>query len=147
MIDKADFYHGAALAMALDDSRCVDIAACPPGYLVNNEVLALIKYTTKGHSPWQFTFTMEDVARLQHCPDGIQKVVLALVCGGDGICTISAETACTLLDGSAAWIAVRRKFHGWYSINGPVGTLEKKIAVKRWPEILFKSEERSSEHQ
>jgi hypothetical protein len=141
MIDKADFYHGAALAAALDDPRCVDIAGCPPGYLVNDSVLALVKYTTKGGSPWQFTFSAEDVARLQHCPDGVDRVVLALVCGGDGICTVSAETACSLLDESPAWIAIRRKFHGWYGVSGPVGNLGKKVPPRRWPEILFQDEE------
>jgi len=75
MIDKADFYHGAALAMALNDVRCLDVARCPPGYLVNDQVLAIIKYTTKSRSPWQFTFTTEDLAKLQHCPDGVDRVV------------------------------------------------------------------------
>jgi hypothetical protein len=140
MIDKSEFYHGAALAAALDDSRCIDIARCPPGYLVNDSVLALVKYTTKAGSPWQFTFTLEDVARLQHCPDGVDRVVLGLVCGGDGICAISADTACTLLDDSPAWISVRRKFRGWYVVSGPAGTLENKVAQKRWPEILFQEE-------
>ena len=91
MIDKADFYHGAALAKALDDPRCIEVVRCPPGYLVNDTVLALIKYTTKNHSPWQFTFTAEDVARLQHCPDGVDRVILALVCASDGICAISGS--------------------------------------------------------
>ena len=145
MIDKADFYHGAALAMALDDSRCRDVAKCPPGYLVNDEVLAIVKYTTKNHSPWQFTFSTEDVARLQHCPDGVDRVVLALVCAGDGICTISAEAACALLEDAAASIGVRRKFRGWYGVTGPAGKLENKVAVKRWPEILFQREESSND--
>jgi hypothetical protein len=147
MIDKADFYHGAALATALDDARCIDIARWPPGYLVNDEVLALVKYTTKGGSPWQFTFSTEDVARLQHCPDGVDRVVLAMVCGGDGICTISAEAACKLLDETPAWIAVRRKFHGWYGISGPAGALESKVPPRRWPEILFQAEESLDEHE
>lgn len=145
MIDKADFYHGAALAMALDDSRCKDVAKCPPGYLVNDDVLAIVKYTTKNHSPWQFTFSTEDIARLQHCPDGVDRVVLALVCAGDGICAISAEAACALLEDAAAWISVKRKFRGWYGVSGPAGRLETKVAIKRWPEILFQDEEDSDE--
>lgn len=145
MIDKADFYHGAALAQALDDARCLEVAKCLPGYLVNNVVLAMIKYTTKTHSPWQFTFSAEDVSRLQHCPDGVDRVVLALVCGGDGICAFSAESACALLNGVAAWIAVKRKFRGRYGVSGPTGKMEKKVAVRRWPEILFLSEDSSDE--
>jgi hypothetical protein len=145
VIDKADFYHGAALAQALDDTRCVDVARCFPGYLVNDAVLAMIKYTTKNHSPWQFTFSAEDVSRLKHCPDGVDRVVLALVCGGDGICAFSAESAGALLDGAAAWIAVRRKFRGWYGVSGPAGKMEKKVAVRQWPDILFQDEESSNE--
>lgn len=141
MIDKADFYHGAALATAFNDSRCIDIARCTPGYLVNDSVLALLKYTTKNGSPWQFTFSAEDVTRLQHCPDGVDRVVMVLVCGGDGICTISAETALLLLEGAPGGIGVRRKFHGWYRVSGPAGRLEKKVALKRWPQILFEGEE------
>jgi hypothetical protein len=140
MIDKADFYHGAALAMAFNDSRCIDIARCPPGYLINDSVLAILKYTTKNGSPWLFTFTAEDVTRLQHCPDGVDRAVMVLVCGGDGICTISAETALSLLEGAAGGIGVRRKFHGWYRVSGPAGKLEKKVALKRWPQILFEGE-------
>jgi hypothetical protein len=141
MIDKADFYHGAALAKALDDPRCVNVSRCPLGYLVNDAILALIKYTTKSHSPWQFTFSVEDVARLQHCPDRVDQVVLALVCGGDGICTISAESACVLLGNAPAWIAARRKFREWYGLSGPAGRMETKVAVSRWPEILFENED------
>jgi hypothetical protein len=147
MIDKADFYHGAALATALTDSRCIDIARWPPGYLVNESVWVLLKYTTKGGSPWQFTFTAEDVARLEHCPDEADRVVQALVCGGDGICTISAETALELLEGAAGGVSVRRKFHGWYGVSGPAGKLEKKVAPRRWPQILFQNEEDPDEQQ
>ena len=145
MIDKADFYHGAALATALHDSRCLDIARWPPGYLINDSVWALLKYTTKAGTPWQFTFTAEDVARLQHCPDGAERVVLALVCGGDGICTFSAETACALLDDAAGGLSVRRKYRSWYGISGPAGRLETKVALRRWPEILFQDEESPDE--
>jgi hypothetical protein len=141
MIDQTDFYHGAALATALNDPRCIDIARCPPGYLVNDSVLVLIKYTTKHGTPWQFTFTEEDVARLRHCPDGADRVVLALVCGGDGICTISAETVLVLLEDAPGGIAARRKFHSWYGVSGPAGKLEKKVAPRRWPEILFQEKE------
>lgn len=141
MIDQTDFYHGAALAMALNDSRCIDIARWPPGYLINDSVWALVKYTTKGGSPWQFTFTAEDIARLQHCPDGVDRVVLGLVCGGDGVCSISAESTLDLLDHAAGAISVRRKFHAWYGVSGPTGTLERKVPPKRWPEILFHREE------
>ena len=147
MIDKADFYHGAALAAALHDIRCLDIARWPPGYLVNDSVLALVKYTTKGGSPWQFTFTTEDVARLEHCPDGVTRVVIALVCGGDGICTLSAETACALLDRAAGGLSVRRKFRGWYGVSGSAGRLETKVSQRRWPEILFQDEEDLDEQQ
>lgn len=141
MIDKEDFYHGAALIAAVKDRRCSEVSNCGAGYLVNSSVLALIKYTTKGHSPWQFTFSAEDVARLQHCPDEVERVVLAMVCGGDGVCSIAADIACGLLESSAAALSVRRKFRGWYGVSGPAGKLEKKVAVRRWPEILFQSEE------
>jgi hypothetical protein len=137
MIDQTDFYHGAALAMALNDPRCIDIARWSPGYLVNDSVWVLLKYTTKGRSPWQFTFSTEDVARLQHTPDGADRVVQAFVCGGDGVCTISAESALELLGNAAGAISVRRKFHAWYGVGGPAGSLERKIAPKQWPEILF----------
>jgi hypothetical protein len=147
MIDKADFYHGAALAMALDDARCIELARYPRGYLVNDNILALIKYTTKNHSPWQFSFSTEDVARLQHCPDGVSRVVLALVCAGDGICAISAGVARALLEDAAAWIRVRRRFRGWYGVSGPAGILETKVALKRWPEILFQDEENLDEQK
>ena len=147
MIDQTDFYHGAALATAFNDPRCVDIARWSPGYLVNDAVWALLKYTTKSGTPWQFTFTAEDIARLQHCPDEAERVVMGLVCGGDGICTVSAETALLLLEDAPGAIGVRRKFHGWYGVSGPAGKLVKKVAPRRWPQILFQSEEDLDEQQ
>lgn len=141
MIDKLDFYHGAALARAIDHDDCQSIRKLDSGYLVNDRTLAFIKYTTKGRSPWQFTFSNDEIVRIRHLPDGVKGVVLALVCGGDGICAIPAKMAIALLNGSAGSISVTRKFRGWYGVSGPVGRLVRKVALNQWPEIAFQEED------
>lgn len=52
MIEKLEFYHGAALVRLIEDARCEAITKHECGYLVNHSRIIMIKYSTKGHSPW-----------------------------------------------------------------------------------------------
>jgi hypothetical protein len=68
MIEKLEFYHGAALVRLIEDPRCTRIAKHACGYLVNQNRIVAIKYSTKAHSPWGFTFSQDDLARISKPP-------------------------------------------------------------------------------
>src|SRR3990172_9307766 len=100
MLDKSEYYHGAAIVRLLEDERSQAVRIRKPrGYIVNNDVFVLLKYTTKGRSPWGFTFDQEDVERCFKMATEYRKVVLGLICGGDGVCAIDWSEARNLLDG------------------------------------------------
>jgi len=143
MIEKLEFYHGAALVRVIEDPRCETISKHLCGYRVNNGRILAIKYSTKSRSPWGFTFSGEDILRLDAASAESEECVIALVCGGDGICSFSWATGASLLGGSSGRIAAKRGFAGCYAVSGPAGELKGKVAMNRWPAIVFEREDRS----
>lgn len=141
MIEKLKFYHGAALFRLIEDDRCTGVRKSECGYLVNGDRIVLLKYTTAAHSPWRFTVTEDDVARFDLASQQVDLCILALVCGGDGVCAVHWSTARQLLDGAAGWLAAKRPFRGSYDFSGPVGRLSRKVPLRNWPAIVFGEEE------
>jgi hypothetical protein len=138
MIDKLEFYHGAAIVRIVDDARCRSIQKHNSGgYVVNGDCLLILKYTTKAHSPWRFTFSEDDQSRIGQAAGKFALCVLGLVCGGDGVCGIRWHQLNILLRDGAGWLATKRVFNGCYAVTGSRGTLEKKVALNQWPGILF----------
>ena len=137
MIDKQDFYWGAALIRLLDNPGCLALTKNQFGYLVNSSQLVLLKYSTKSRSPWQFTFGIDEIANLKKTSDRYSLVVIGLICGGDGVCAITWTQANFLLMGKSGAISVRRKFHEHYGVSGSAGELDHKISIRNWPAILF----------
>ncbi len=141
MIEKLEFYHGAALVRIVEDTRCTSVAKHECGYLVNVNRFVFLKYSTKAQSPWRFTVTEYDISRLEMAASRFPTCVLGLVCGGDGICGISWESGRELIGGASGWLAARRSFNECYAVNGPVGSLRRKVALNQWPTILFQEKE------
>ena len=141
MIDKLEFYHGAAIIRIVEDARCMSIVKHESGYLVNSDRLVFLKYSTKSHSPWRFTVSPEDIARLDRGAAQFPACFLALICGGDGICTLDWASARTLIGGASGWLAAKRSFHECYAVTGTAGPLRRKIALNRWPGMLFRQED------
>jgi|SRR2546427_6020469 len=137
MIEKSEFYHGAAIVRVIEDSRCRSISKCEYGYLVNSAGLACVKYSTKAHSPWHFTVSADDMSRLENAAGLFEKCVVGFVCGGDGVCPVPWQLVKQLLGTAPGWITAKRKFNGCYSVSGPLGTLQRKVALNQWPGILF----------
>jgi hypothetical protein len=136
MIEKQDFYHGAALIQLLDHKSFKKIAKFEPGYLINDQIWILMKYTTKNRSPWRFTFSQDDVLRLRNARKD-KSVFVTLICGGDGVCSLSLEQFNSLLVNSTGWISISRKFRKQYSAAGPDGDLDYKISLRGWPSNIF----------
>jgi hypothetical protein len=143
MIEKLEFYHGAALVRVIEDPRCETIAKHTCGYRVNNGRILAIKYSTRAHSPWGFTFSGDDISRFNAAKAEFGDCLIALVCGGDGICALSWSLVATLLANSPGRIAAKRGFAGCYAVSGPAGALKGKIAMNRWPAIVFEKEDRN----
>jgi hypothetical protein len=141
MIEKLEFYHGAALVRVIEDPRCETIAKHAYGYRVNGTRILAIKYSTHARSPWGFTFSEEDISRFGSANAEFGECFIALVCGGDGVCALSWAIASALLAQSPGRIAAKRGFAGCYAVTGPAGAMKGKVAMNRWPAIIFEGEE------
>ena len=138
MLDKTEYYHGAAIIRLLENSACESVKKKEYlGYVVNGSVFAFLKYSTKGRSPWGFSFDQEDVDRCVKMSQEYSRVVLGLICGGDGVCALEWNEAEMLLGGKPGRIAAARKHNHSYSVWGTVGELKHKVPVGRWPLVAF----------
>jgi hypothetical protein len=141
MIEKQEFYHGVAVLRAIQDSRHSSIVAYDLGYVVNEQCLFIVKYTTKTSSPWRFTFSADEFGRISGHLNSFSKIAVGLVCGDDGICGLDWSEAEQLLGMQPGWISVKRNFSGSYAVAGSGGSMKRRVPLKRWPSLLFESEE------
>lgn len=141
MIDKLEFYHGAAIIRIVEDARCRSIRIHQAGYLINGDRLLYLKYTTKEKSPWRFSVSKEDREHFASGKVDLGVCVLGLVCGGDGVCAVRCEQLTTLLGDGAGWLAAKRVFGGCYAVSGSRGNLDRKVALNQWPGVLFEEAE------
>jgi len=141
MLDKFGYYHGAALIRLLDDERCRAVRKHGLlGYVVNDDIFVFLKYTTKARSPWGFAFDQEDIDRCFSMSTQYHRVILGLICGGDGVCALEWSQAKELLGGKPGRIATGRKHNHSYDVWGSEGELKRKISLRRWPSLLFELE-------
>lgn len=103
---------------------------------MNDAAFVFLKYTTKSRSPWRFSFSDDEVQRLNLLAGQFQKIIIAMICGGDGICSVLWRDASNFL-GNAGWISARRKFNEQYAVAGQVGQLHGKVSLNEWPSIVF----------
>ncbi|MDD4762007.1 MAG: hypothetical protein PHZ25_03235 [Candidatus Pacebacteria bacterium] len=139
MLDKLEFYHGAALVRLMEHPQCRSVRKCGLGYVVNDEVYVLVKYTTKHRSPWRFSFDHDDLSGLKSDAQTWKTAVVALVCGGDGVCALTMGQCDRLLGGGMGWISAKRGFNESYAVAGSADELEHKVPVMFWPLLVFES--------
>lgn len=137
MIDKQEFYWGAAIVRLLEDSKCTSVQKHEYGYVVNSNVFVFLKYSTKARTPWGFSFSNDEISCLNPISSQYEKTVVGLICGGDGICAMDRLRLITLLAEKAGWISVRRKFNERYGVSGPAGGLDRKVPLQSWPLLVF----------
>jgi hypothetical protein len=132
-IKKQEFYEGAALYLLLRTGMLSSIRYDEPFFLLNNKLLIYLKYSTRNRSPWGFTFAANEQSLLaERC--GICKLVIGLVCGGDGVAAIDfdAYRSIAALRSSSLRISCHRKHGKHYDIWGPDGKLSSKVAPSSW---------------
>jgi hypothetical protein len=136
-IKKQEFYEGAALHLLARTGGITSIRYEAPLFVVNNRLLIHLKYSTKGRSPWAFTFMPDEQEILQNRASEL-KTVIGLICGADGVAAISydAYQSVAAPRKSAVHIACYRRHGEHYEVNGPDGRLDGKVAPANWQKIL-----------
>jgi hypothetical protein len=134
---KQEFYEGAALHSLARTGLITSLRYEAPFFLLNGSVSVYLKYSTRGRSPWGFTFMPDEQTVLQ-ARASKSKVIVGLICGADGVAALSSEAyfSVAALNKSAVHVACYRKHGEHYEVNGPDGTLSKKIAPSTWRRIL-----------
>lgn len=136
-IRKQEFYEGAALYLLARTGRVKSVQYHPPFILINEQLLLFIKYSTKGRSPWGFTF-MPDEQQLLQEQSASQEIMIGLVCGADGVAALPYDgfRSIAFTKTSALHIACYRDHGQHYEINGPDGKLKRKVPPSGWERIL-----------
>jgi hypothetical protein len=136
-IKKQEFYEGAALHLLARTGGITSIRYEAPFFLLNDFLLVYLKYSTRGRSPWGFTFTTDEQVALESRASQL-KIVIGLVCGADGVMafTYDAYRSVAALRDSAVHIACYRQHGEHYEVNGPDGRLDGKVAPSNWLRIL-----------
>lgn len=136
-IQKQEFYEGAALHLLARTAKITALKYEPPLFHLNNAFSALLKYSTRGRSPWGFTFAPDEQICIQMHSSN-PKNVIGLICGSDGIATLNFGLflAIALPRQAAIRISCRRDFGSYYEVSGPDGDLKQKIAPSSWQRIF-----------
>ena len=136
-IKKQEFYEGAALYLLARSGGITGLRYEPPLFVVNDRLLVRLKYSTRGRSPWGFTFIPDEQELLQNRASEL-KTVIGLICGADGVValTYDAYRSIAAPRKSAVHIACYRKHGEHYEVNGPDGRLDGKVAPSNWQRIL-----------
>lgn len=137
MIDKQEFYHGSAIIRLLEDKRCHSIDKHEFGYIINNDIFVFLKYRTKSRSPWIFNFNNDEISRLNNQVSAFKRIIIVLICGGDGICAILWQDIEKMLGYKEGWITIKRKFSEQYGVYGSESELDGKVSHRQWPLIVF----------
>ncbi|MGE0277739.1 MAG: hypothetical protein AB7G68_20875 [Nitrospiraceae bacterium] len=136
-IKKQEFYEGAALHLLARSGGITSIRYEPPLFQINNRFLVLLKYSTKGRSPWGFTFMPDEQVLLQERATE-SKIVIGLICGADGVAAFTYDAYQRIASArqSSIHIACYRQHGEHYEINGPDGKLGRKVPPSNWQRIL-----------
>jgi hypothetical protein len=138
-IKKQEFYEGAALHQLARNGGINRIRFEPPFFLLNDRVFVHLKYSTRGRSPWGFTFMPDEQALLQRRA-ARSSVVIALICGADGVAAFSYASYRTIAAprDTSLHIACYRPHGKHYKVSGPDGVLDEKVAPSDWKQLLHR---------
>lgn len=136
-IKKQEFYEGAALHLLARTGAVTSIQFDAPFFVLNSQLLIHLKYSTKGRSPWGFTFTTDE-QMLLHSRASKSKIVIGLVCGADGVAALTYDAYLKVAAPrkTAIHIACYRRHGEHYEVNGPDGGLDGKVPPSNWQRIL-----------
>ncbi len=136
MIKEYEFYHGVVFSRLIHE---VDIplkltvypTASNASYVLNDSIGIYIKHTTKRLTPWRFSLQRVHQDEILKMKNELGEVFVILVCGEDGLVTLSFDELKTILNeahGNVEWISAARRPREEYAIKGSDGSLDYKVA-------------------
>jgi hypothetical protein len=136
-LKKQEFYEGAALYLVAKADSVKSVRYETPFFVLNERVSVLLKYSTRGRSPWGFTFTPEEQRGLAARTVGMTTLV-GLICGSDGIAAVTYRSLIDIapLTEASIHIACYRAHGKHYEVRGPLGSLDRKVAPSSWRKVL-----------
>lgn len=131
MIAELDRYHGIVLRQILvacgNPVRIgiVDLSGRVDAFRIEDAAFQ-VKHSSKRLSPWQFTYTPENLAELTEFKQTLEPVWVFLVCGQDGVVGLSLQELTSVVqvgEGGSAWVRVTRSRNSMYRVGGALGEL------------------------
>ena len=137
MIDEYEFYHGAVLRNILVECKSPitvkvdDSKGRVDSFVINERVAIHIKHSKKRLTPWQFTFSRDNVEELVELDHKYERLFVCLVCDNDGIVVLSPDEFLKITGPSnseAYGIRIDRTRNTMYTAFGNDGKLDYKLA-------------------
>ncbi|TJZ69746.1 hypothetical protein [Chitiniphilus eburneus] len=142
-IQEQDQFHGAALTQIVEhlSFKALNRASEKYGhYLVNTDRHVFAKYSTATHSPWSFSFKLNDLEAIQAEIDAQNIVFLCLVCGTTTVCALNEDEFSKLIDlrsPTSQWIRVEVPLRGSCHVSGSLGALKHTVPHNSFPVKVF----------
>ena len=144
MIPESARYLGSALDYIVQSwngpitiqRACSEVAGF---YVLNEKIPIFIKYSTKRHSPWPFTFHRNHQLQQQSLYESLGECLMVFVCGRDGIAALTHNDFRNILDQrfeDQESVTIRRGHAKMYQIRGRDGKLGRRVGRNSLAEIL-----------
>jgi len=135
MIPEYRLFHGAAICALIDQSP-FGLAISHLGadgrlgfYILNQRVGIYVKHSTARLTPWQFSFSGQNVEQFRDLRSRCAATFVALVCGWNGIVCLELselKVIAAIDDDEQPWIRVARRPGSMFGVSGDLGTLKAK---------------------
>lgn len=145
MIKEFEFYHGVVFTKLIHACNGQILfkpypTASNSSYILNNDIGLYIKHSAKRMSPWRFSMQKIHQDEILNMKNHLTEVFLLLVCGEDGIVTLSFNELKQILNdahGDIEWISASRNPRKEYTIKGSDGILSRKVGKSDFPKKIL----------
>ena len=133
MIADFERYHGVVLRrLVVEASGPIliekkDEAGRENSYVLNGRVAVHIKHSSKRLTPWSFSFSIEQLREFVTLKRQAESVWLVLVCGPDGVVSLSLDEFVSITGsrpGGVASLRIDRGRREMYRVFGNEGELQ-----------------------
>lgn len=130
-----EFYHGVVLHKLCSvmpngvSFEAFDFSGRLDTFRIDGKVAIHIKHSTARITPWNFTFNSDALRELIEVRKRLQDVFVVLVCGDDGVVTLSLSDFVSVSEmrpGGAVPLRVSRDRNTMYRITGNLGELPRR---------------------
>jgi hypothetical protein len=155
MIKEFEFYHGVVFTKLIHDSQ-KNITLKPfssasnAAYVLNENIGLYIKHSKKRLSPWRFSLQKIHQEEILQMKNELGEVFVLLVCGEDGIVTLSHEELKKILNEAheeVEWISASRNPNKEYTVKGSDGALGRKVGKNDFPKKILELVSKQIEKQ